>query len=157
HQADIGYLLSALATPSWQGATNCLGHDRRQVTDQALDGCLQTTNILANAVECSFNPVEPRLDCSKIVAVVPGLIEDMASDHFLALDLAFKHDHARFKLCSCHVTGHFAECPPGVNKIARVLHWAKTKPAARNYTSRLCSTAAPTNEANSGCGAKGRD
>src|SRR5262249_24680033 len=111
--------MSALAATLRQGLAHGLCDDPRQLADeavngrlqatdarlqtidrrlQATDGCLPPTDCRLQHVNLAFNPVEPGLDGSKVVAVVPGLLQDMAGHHLLAFDLALQHANACLEL-----------------------------------------------------------
>src|SRR5207244_3769343 len=80
--------MSALAATLRQGLAYGLRDDLRQLTDeavngrlQATDGRLQATDGRLQTIDCglqhvdlAFNPVEPGLDGSEVVAVAPGQI-----------------------------------------------------------------------------------
>src|SRR6267378_1219534 len=73
-------------------------NDGRQVTCQMTDLEVQPFNLsveavdpLLQAVKSLIEAIEPRFDAGEVVAVAPGLIEDVAGYHLLAFDLAFEH------------------------------------------------------------------
>jgi hypothetical protein len=52
---------------------------------------------LDQVVDLGLDPIKTRPDGGEIVAVAPRLFEDVAGDHLLALDLAFKNADAGFE------------------------------------------------------------
>jgi hypothetical protein len=59
-----------------------------------------------DTVEPTFHAVQPSLDGGEIVAIAPGLLQDLTGNDFLAFDLALQHAHAGLKLLARYIRGH---------------------------------------------------
>src|SRR5262249_7494994 len=82
-----------------------IGHDLWQAFGQTVELELDPVQAVLNPIQSIFDAIEPGLDGRQIVAVTARLLEDMASDHLFAFDLA--REHAEF------ISGHFGRhCAP---------------------------------------------
>src|SRR5687768_11028791 len=70
-------------------------HQALEVSREAVHFLLQRIESAVDAVEPSINAVEPRPDRGKVVTVAARLLENVARDHFLALDLLLEHADPR--------------------------------------------------------------
>jgi len=79
---------SALAAARRRGVAHGFAHDLWQVAHQTVDGRLQSVDLALDAIK-------PGLDDGQVVAVEPGLFENVARDEILALEPAVEDADAQ--------------------------------------------------------------
>jgi hypothetical protein len=66
---------------------------------------------MAQSIDLLLHAIHSCLQNSQIIAIASGLLEDIASDHLLALDLAFEYTHSRLEFFPRDILGHGADSP----------------------------------------------
>src|SRR5262245_5633817 len=97
--------MSALLVALAQDVAHHFADDRRQRVPQTMQIGAQTVHFTLQTVKPALQvvkslvvAVESGLDRCQVVAIAAGLLEDVASDGFLALDLALDNVHARLEV-----------------------------------------------------------